>query len=73
MQGLFEQRAKEIDLSATARLHWYARLTSTHAENINKLVPVFDALYQTRSESQKKAADAVFEQLRQRRAARRAQ
>lgn len=73
MQGLFAQRTADADMSASARLHWYARLTATHAENINRLVPLFDALYQGLSEPQKQGADAAFEELRQRRAARRAQ
>ena len=73
IRTLFDQRAKETDMSAVARLRWVARLTAAHAENLNKLVPVFDALYQSLSDQQKKAADAVFEELRQRRAARRGQ
>jgi hypothetical protein len=76
MQALFEERAKSTGPSATDtaanRLHWYARLTAAHAEAVNKLVPVFDALYQSLSDKQKKIADAVFQKnLQQRRSPRR--
>ena len=60
-------------MNAVARLRWVARLTQAHAENLSKLVPVFDALYQTLSDQQKKNADIVFEGISQRRAARRGQ
>ena len=73
MQALFQERAKETDMSAVARLRWVARLTRVHADNLDKLVPVFEALYRSLSDRQKKAADTVFEEIRQRRAARRAQ
>jgi protein CpxP len=72
MQGLFQQRAQSTDMSAVARLRWYAQLTTAHGEAVTKLVPVFEALYQSMADAQKKDADAVFEELRQRRAARRA-
>jgi periplasmic protein CpxP/Spy len=72
IQALFQERAKETDTSAVTRLRWVARLTQAHADNLNKLVPVFEALYQSLSDQQKKAADTVFEEIRQRRAARRA-
>ncbi len=71
LEKLFEERAKETDFSAPARLRWYARLTAAHAENVGKLVPVFEALYQVLSDPQKKAADTYFEALSQRRPARR--
>lgn len=71
MQAVFDERAKQTDMSAPARLRWVAHLTEVHGENLNKLVPVFDALYQSLSDQQKKAADTFFDELRQRRAARR--
>jgi periplasmic protein CpxP/Spy len=72
MHALFQQRAQNTDTSAVSMLRWYAQLTAAHAEAVGKLVPVFEALYQSMSDKQKKAADAVFQQLRQRRAPRRA-
>ncbi len=72
MQDLFQRRAESADTSAVGELRWYAQLTAAHAEAVSKLVPVFEALYQSMSDKQKKAADTVFQALRQRRAARRA-
>lgn len=72
MDTLFAERAQSTGTgtaeAADKRLHWYARLTAAHAEAVNKLVPVFDALYQSLSDEQKKTADALFrDQLQQRR------
>jgi periplasmic protein CpxP/Spy len=72
MQALFQERAQSSDMSAPGRLRWYARLTAANAEDVSKLVPAFDALYQSMSQEQQKAADKVFEELRQRRQPRRA-
>jgi len=65
MQDLFEQRAQHRDRSATGMMHWYAQLAAAHADDMNKLVPVFDALYGSLSPDQKKAADKEFQTLRQ--------
>jgi periplasmic protein CpxP/Spy len=73
IQSLFDERAKKTDISAVGMLRWVARLTRAHADNLDKLVPVFEALYQTLSDQQKKAADTAFEEIRQRRPAQRAQ
>ena len=73
IQSLFDERAKETDISAVGMLRWVARLTRAHADNLDKLVPVFEALYQTLSDQQKKLADTAFEEIRQRRPAQRAQ
>jgi periplasmic protein CpxP/Spy len=76
MDSLFEEREQSTGTKtaepADKRLHWYARLTAAHAEAVNKLVPVFDALYQSLSDEQKKTADALFRhELQQRRMPRR--
>jgi len=67
MQALFEARGQHRDRTAAGMLHWYAQLTAAHADALNKLVPVFDTLYQSLSPAQKKAADAAFQPLRQER------
>ncbi len=72
MQDLFRQRAQHRDRTAAGQLHWYAQLATAHAEGMNKLLPVFDTLYQSLTEEQKKAADAAFEPLRQARPPRKA-
>ncbi len=73
IQTLFDERAKETDMSAVGRLRWVARLTRAHADNLDNLIPVFEALYQTLSDRQKQLADSAFEEIRQRRPAQRAQ
>ena len=72
MRDLFQQRAQGGGENALDRLHWYAKLTAAHADGVSKLVPSFEALYQSLSDKQKKAADAEFRQIRQRRPAHRA-
>jgi LTXXQ motif family protein len=72
INALFMQRAPLGEFRAPEQLHWYAQLTAAHAEAINKLIAPFDALYQTLSPEQQRAADQHFEQLRQRGIARRA-
>lgn len=63
MHALFQQRGQSTDNTAVAHLRWYAQLTAAHADALNKLIPVFDALYQTMSEKQKEAADRVFGEI----------
>jgi len=65
MDALFQETAHNPDRSAVTELHWYARLTGAHAEAINRLIPSFEALYQSLSDQQRRAADTVFEQLRE--------
>lgn len=72
MQALFQHRAQNRDVTAVGMLRWYGELAAAHAEAVNKLIPVFETLYQSLSDEQKKAADAAFQQLRQSRARRRA-
>ncbi len=72
MQDLFRQRAEHRDRTAAGQLHWYAQLATAHAAAMNKLVPVFDTLYQSLTDEQKKAADAAFAALRQGRPPRKA-
>jgi hypothetical protein len=67
MHTLFQQRGQSTDNTAVADLHWYAQLTAAHAEAVNKLIPVFDALYASLSEKQKEKADKVFDEFRVRR------
>lgn len=67
MHALFQERGKKTDHTAVANLHWYAQLTAAHAEALNKLVPAFDALYQSLSDKQKEIADKVFDEFGARR------
>ena len=72
MQDLFQERAKGGGVNALDRLRWYAKLTAAHADAVSKLVPPFEALYQSLSDKQKKTADEIFAQIAQRRPAHRA-
>lgn len=72
MQTLFQQRAQNPDRTAIGQLRWYAKLTAAHAEAVSKLVAPFEALYQSMSDQQKRVADTVFAELRQRAAPHRA-
>jgi len=65
MEEMFRDRAQHRDASAPGILHWYAELTTAHADGLNRLLPAFDALYGDLSDAQKKAADAAFAPLRQ--------
>ena len=72
MEEMFRDRAQHRDTTAPGVLHWYAEITTAHADGLNRLLPAFDALYGELSDKQKKAADAVFGPLRQGRPPRRA-
>jgi len=47
-------------MSAVDDLRSYQKLADAHADGLKKLVPAFEALYNTMSQDQKKTADAVF-------------
>ena len=55
-----EQAASERSATAPAMLNAYAETIDAHADGIHKFIPIFQTLYETMSESQKKTADAVF-------------
>ena len=61
MDQTFQHRVQTISaMTATENLQSYALLASTNAQDVQKLVPAFQALYDTMSESQKRMADQVF-------------
>jgi hypothetical protein len=64
MATLF-QRAQTAspDVTAPDRLRFYAQVSAANADATQRLVPVFEALYQSLSGAQKKAADVAFEGL----------
>jgi hypothetical protein len=67
IHALFLQRAQAGDFSAPVQLNWYAQLTAAHAQAVNRLLAPFDALYQSLSPEQQRAADRHFEHLSLRR------
>ena len=70
MQVLLQQEVQDAEATAVNVLRSYERLTATHAEAMNKLVPIFETLYISLSEEQKKVADKIFQPIEQRRAPR---
>ena len=57
----FQQRVQGMGtMSAVDNMKSYAQVVMTHAQDVQKLVPTFQTLYATMSESQKRIADQVF-------------
>jgi periplasmic protein CpxP/Spy len=61
MEGTFKARIKAMPtMTAPQNMKSYADLAANHAQNVERLVPVFQALYDTMPEEQKRAADEIF-------------
>jgi TolA-binding protein len=61
MDKVFQTRVQSMDsMNAEANMKSYAEIASHHAQDVQRLVPAFDALYASMSPSQKRAADEVF-------------
>jgi protein CpxP len=61
VEGAFKARIKAMpSMTATQNMKSYAELAASHAQNVEKLVPVFQGLYDTMSEDQKRTADEIF-------------
>jgi hypothetical protein len=56
-----KRRANAKTMSAIDDLHSYQELASAHVQELQKLIPVFEALYDSLSPEQKKNADAIFQ------------
>ena len=70
MQSLIEQRTQnQRTMSAMDDLNSYEQITEANADGVKKLVPAFQALYDSMSPEQKKNADLVFSRYSQRLAA----
>jgi protein CpxP len=67
MDQAFEARAANPNMNALDDLKAYAAIAQTHAEDMQRLVPAFEALYGTMSPEQQKVADTVFRDFEQRR------
>jgi hypothetical protein len=55
-----QRRQNRGKLSAVADLQNYRQVAQAHVDQLDKLIPTFQALYDTMSDAQKKNADAVF-------------
>jgi periplasmic protein CpxP/Spy len=61
MQSAIDKRkANRGKMTAIDDLQSYAEITETHLAGLKKLIPAFQALYDTMSPEQKKNADATF-------------
>ena len=63
---LFKQRADSESMNAVEDLRSYAAIAQAHAEDVQRLVPAFQALYESMSPDQQKAADTAFKEFEQR-------
>jgi LTXXQ motif family protein len=63
-----ERAQKASSMSAVDDLKSYERVSQVHEEGLQKLIPAFQALYDSMPDAQKKNADQVF-RARERRAA----
>ena len=67
MQASYAERAaKMANLSAPDDMRSYAELARGHADDVQRLVPAFDALYATMTPEQKATADKTFQQFQSR-------
>jgi periplasmic protein CpxP/Spy len=74
MDEIFRERAQGFEsMNAVQNMQSYEKLAQAHAQDLEKLVPAFQKLYDTMPDQQKQLADQVFranaEQHAQRRAA----
>ena len=61
MDQAFQRRVQMMPgMTATENMQSYAQIATEHAQDMQKLVPAFQALYATMSDSQKRTADQVF-------------
>jgi hypothetical protein len=59
--ALFAQRAGAVaTMSAVENMHSYASVARAYAQNTERLANAFDSLYASLSDTQKRAADALF-------------
>jgi hypothetical protein len=63
MQQVFAERSHLPAMSALDDLRSYAAIAEAHAEDMQRLVPAFQALYDALSPEQKRLADATFRQF----------
>ena len=57
-----ERRANRATMTAVDDLRSYQKVAETHVQGLQRLIPTFQALYDTMSPDQKKNADMVFGQ-----------
>ena len=60
MAALRQQLSQNPHMNAVESLHAYAQLAEAHAQALNRLVPPFQAFYDSLSDPQKRTADALL-------------
>jgi len=61
VDAVLKERSENLhSMTAVDDLRSYQKLADAHANGLKKLVPAFEALYNTMSADQKKTADVVF-------------
>ncbi len=61
MDQTFMQRAQQYQtMTALQNMQSYEQIAEMHAQQLQKLVPAFEGLYNAMPEQQKKIADEVF-------------
>jgi D-alanyl-D-alanine carboxypeptidase len=61
MNQTFQQRVHTLPaMTATDNMQSYAQIATEHAQEMQKLVPAFEALYASMPDSQQRVADKVF-------------
>jgi protein CpxP len=61
MDQTFQRRVQTLPgMTAAENMQSYAQVSMDHAKDMQKLVPAFQALYDTMSDSQKRTTDQVF-------------
>ena len=61
MDELYQQRAEKMNsMSAVDNMQSYAQIEQQRAQDVQKLVPTFQTLYNSLSDQQKKLADGMF-------------
>lgn len=64
LDDILKARAQKVStMTAIDDLHSYRDLSATHVQNVDRLLPAFEALYAAMSAEQKKNADAVFHDM----------
>lgn len=63
---LYKSRAAAENMTALEDLRSYAGIAQAHADDVQRLVPAFQALYETLTPDQQHAADAAFKEFEKR-------
>jgi hypothetical protein len=72
MDQAYRARAESPSMNAVEDLRTYTAIAQAHAEDMQRLLPAFQALYAALSPQQQHTADEVFREFEQRRDARHA-